>query len=52
MFSLFHQRPGALQELEEEMEQWSKEYSWVQIPDSFKQICKKAHDKGAQQAIL
>ena len=52
MFSLFHQQPGALQELEEEMEQWSKEWPWNQIPESFKRICKKAHDKEAQQVIL
>ena len=55
MFSLFHQQPGALQELEEEMEQWSKgskPWTWNQIPESFKQICKKAHDKQAQQVIL
>jgi len=42
MFSLFHQQPGTLQELEEEIEQWSKEWSWVQIPESFERICKKA----------
>ena len=51
MFSLFHQQPGVLQELEEKMEQWSKEWSWIHIPESFKKICKKAHVRGAQQVI-
>jgi len=52
MFSLFHQQPGTLQELEGQMEQWSKEWSWVQVPESFKPICKKVHDKVAQQVIM
>jgi len=52
MFSLFHQQPGALQELEEKMEKWSKQWDWIRIPESFERICKKAHDEGAQKAIL
>jgi len=49
MLLLFHQLPGALQKLEEQMEQWS---GWIGIPESFKQICKQVHDKAAQQAVL
>ena len=52
MLSLFHQQPGALQKLEEHMEQWSKAQSSNEIPKSFEQICKQAHDKAAQQATL
>jgi len=52
MFLLFHQQPSALQELEEEMKQWSKKWSRIQIPKSFEQICKKAYDKIAQQVTL
>jgi len=52
MLSLFHQQPGALQKLEEQMEQWSKRWLFHEIPKSFEQICKQAHDKVAQQAIL
>ena len=52
MLSLLHQQPGTLQKLKEQMEQWSKEWSENEVPESFKQICKQAHDKAAQQAIL
>jgi len=52
MLSLSHQQPGALQKLGKEMEKWSTVLPWINISESFKQTCKKAHDKGAQQAIL
>jgi len=52
MLSLFYQQPSILQELEEEIEQWSKECPWIWIPDSFEQTCKKAYDKASQQVIL
>ena len=48
--ALFHQRPGAVQKLEQWMEQWADE--WRRIPESFQQICKQAHDGAAQQAGL
>lgn len=47
MLLLFYQQPGALQKLEEQMEKWSWE-----IPESFQQICKQAHDEVAQQVTL
>jgi len=40
--SLFHQQPGAIQRLEQWMEQWGP------IPESFQRICKQAHDEAAQ----
>jgi len=49
MLSLFHQQPGALQKLEEQMEQWGNRWSWIDFPESFKQTCKQVHDKAAQQ---
>ena len=48
--SLFHQQPGAIQKLEQWMEQLGG--CWGQIPKSFQQICKQAHDEVAQQARL
>jgi len=48
--SLFHQQPGAVQKLEKWMEQWAD--GWRQIPESFQQICKQAHDEAAQEAGL
>jgi len=52
LLSLFHQQPSVLQKLEEQIEQWSQAYQQNRIPKSFKQVCKQAHDKAAQQAIL
>jgi len=51
MLSLFHQKPGALQKLKEQMEPWSRRPS-NKIPGSFEKICKQIHDKAAQQATL
>jgi len=48
--SLFHQQPGTIQKLEQWMEQWAD--GWRQIPESFQQICKQAHNEAAQQAGL
>ena len=48
--SLFHQQPGAVQKLEKWMEQWAD--GQRQIPESFQQIYKQAHDEAAQQAGL
>jgi len=47
--SLCHQLPGAVQKLGQWMEQ--RAHGW-QIPKSFQQICKQAHDEAAQQAGL
>jgi len=44
--SLFHQRPGAMQKLEQWMEGWTEDGG--QIPESFQQICKQAQDEAAQ----
>ena len=52
MLSLFCQQPGALQKLEEQIEQWSNEWSWGGVPRSFKQICKQVHDKAVKQTTL
>ena len=52
MLLLFHQKPDALQNLEEQMERWGSRWSWVDFPESFKQTCKQVHDKAAQQAAL
>jgi len=52
MLSLFYQQPDALQKLEEQMEQWGEQWSWIEIPESFRQTCKQVHDKAAQQATL
>jgi len=52
MLSLFHQQPGALQKLEEQMEQWNKIWYWFKIPELFKQTCKQVREKAAQQATL
>jgi hypothetical protein len=46
MLLLFRQRPGAAQELEQRMEQWSQR-SHKRIPESFQRICRQAH--GAAQ---
>jgi len=38
---LFHQQPGAAQELEQPMEQWSQR-NYKRIPESFQKICRQA----------
>ena len=43
MLHLFRQRPGAVQKLEQWMERWSQTNS-KDIPESFKQICKRARE--------
>jgi hypothetical protein len=43
MLLLFRQRPGAIQKLEAWMEQWDRRRD-NGIPESFKQICKRAHE--------
>ena len=48
MVSLSQQKPEAIQELEKQMERWIG-WGWVDIPKSFQQICKQAHDNTAQQ---
>ena len=52
MLLLLHQQPGALQKLEEQMEQWRERGYQHQIPGSFKKICKQVLDKAAEQATL
>ena len=52
MLSLSQQKPEAIQELKRQMEQMDSKWSWVNIPESFQQICKQAHDNTAQQSGL
>ena len=52
MLSLSHQNPDVIQELEKQMEQFHSKWSQVEIPESFQQICKQAHDNMAQQSTL
>jgi len=52
MLLLFHQKPGALQKLEEQMEKWSEKWAWIEVPELFQQICKWAHNEAAQQVTL
>jgi len=49
MLLLFHQRPGAVQKLEQWMEQWSQGRGG-EVPESFKRICKQAHEAAQQDA--
>jgi len=44
---LFRQRSGALQKLEQWMEQWSQRNS-RDIPESFKRVCERAHEAEQQ----
>ena len=48
MLLLFHQRPGAVQKLEQWMERWSQKYPFNHIPESFQRICKQAHEAAQQ----
>jgi hypothetical protein len=50
MLSLFRQRPGAAQKLEQWMERWSKRSREVKIPKSFPRICKKAQQEAQREA--
>jgi len=43
MLLLFRQRPGAVRKLEQWMERWSQKYG-EDVPESFQQICKQAHE--------
>ena len=52
MLSLSYQQPGAIQELKGQLEKYDGVCSWITIPESFQQICKKVHEKVAQQATL
>jgi len=45
--SLFHQQSGAIQKLEQWMEQWAGA-NWMQIPGSFQKICKQLHNEAGQ----
>ena len=49
MLLLFCQRPGALQKLERWMERWGQENN-EEIPESFEQICKQAHEAAQRDA--
>jgi len=51
IFSLFHQQPGAIQRLQQWMEQWSNESISV-VPESFTQICNEACLQGVHQVGL
>ena len=53
MLSLFHQRPGAIQWLEQK---WRHKLMWTEnnlqhIPELFQQICKQGHIEAAEQDI-
>ena len=48
MLSLSYQQPGAIQELERQLEEWGG----ASIPRSFQQICKKIYSEISQQARL
>jgi len=50
MLSLFRQRPGAVQKLEQWMERWSKKRLCNRIPESFRRICKEGHDTSQRDA--
>ena len=50
MLLLFHQRPGAVQKLEQWMEQWGQTHD-RDIPESYKQICKQAREAAQQNAL-
>lgn len=48
MLLLFHQQPGAIQRLQQWMQQWSDKQGLV-VPKSFEQICEKAYLGRVQQ---
>ena len=52
MLLLFHQQPGAVQEIKEQMKQWSGWPFWNNIPLSFQQICRQVEIEARQQVIL
>ena len=52
MLSLLHQQSGALQKLEEQMEQWRGSRHQHEIPGSFKKICKQVHNKAVKWTTL
>ena len=41
---LFRQRPRAIQQLEQWMERWRREYSWNNVPEAFQRLCREAHE--------
>jgi len=43
MLSLFRQRPGAAQKLEQWVERHSQKYA-VEMPESFRRVCEQAHE--------
>ena len=47
--SLFRQRPGAVQKLEQWVERWSERSGKV-VPESFRQACEQARHEATQQA--
>ena len=51
MLSLSYQQPGAIQELERQLEKY-EERRGIGIPESFQQICKKVYGERSQQAEL
>jgi len=50
MKSLFRQRPGAGQKLEQWMERWSQTHG-KDVPGSFQRICKKAYEAAQKDAL-
>ena len=47
MLSLFHQRPGAIQKLEQWLERWSEGHGNT-VPETFEEICRQALREAAQ----
>ena len=48
MVLLFRQRPQAVQKLEQWMERWCQKSPLNRVPDSFRRICKQAHEAAQQ----
>ena len=51
MLLLFRQRPGAAQKLEDWIERWSRQGK-KDIPESFEQTCKRAHEAVQRQVVM
>ena len=51
MLLLFRQRPSAAQKLEDWIGRWSRQGK-KDIPESFEQTCKRAHEAAQQQVVM
>jgi len=52
MLLLFHQQSDAIQDLKEQIKQWSRRPFWNNIPMSFQQICRQVDIEAVQKVIL